>query len=93
MEDLIKVITMIAIGVTATEVYPEVSKKVSPILRNAIQHQEDTVQVAEYLELGCSVPAREQWDVRKQEALARLESFETLANTQVNDTDSEPVNQ
>ena len=92
MEDLIKVITMVAMGVTATEIYPEVSKKVSPILRNAIQYQEDTVSVAEYLELGCSVPAREEWNIKKQEALYRLKSFETLAN-QVNDPDSEPVNQ
>lgn len=94
MEDLIKVISMVALGVVSVEeIYPRVAERVTPILQDAIQHQENTVQVAEYLNLECSVPAREQWNVRKQEALARLESFETLANTQVNDPDSEPVNQ
>jgi hypothetical protein len=90
MEDLIKVISMVALGVVSVEeIYPRVAERVSPIIREAVEHQENTVQVAEYLNLKCSVPAREEWDRKKQVVLDRLKSFETLANEGV-DTDIQP---
>ena len=93
MEDLIKVIALTTLGVVSVEeIYPRVAEQVTPILEDAIVWQENTVRTAEYLELECSVLAREQWDRNKQVALSRLESFKSLAN-QTTDTDSESENQ
>jgi hypothetical protein len=60
------------------KVIPDVVNSSVPVFNDAIAWQENTVKTAEYLELSCAKPAREEWEVNKAKAYQRIEEFKTL---------------
>lgn len=81
MKTIATLILTLASGTFVIEkVIPDVVNSSVPIFNDAITHQENTVQVAEYLELSCAKPAREQWEVNKAKTIERIEGFKSLVN-------------
>jgi hypothetical protein len=81
MKTIATLILTLASGTVVIEkVIPDVVNSSVPIFNDAIAWQENTVQVAEYLELSCAKPAREQWEVNKAKAYERIEGFKSLVN-------------
>jgi len=79
MKTIATLILTLASGTFVIEkVIPDVVNSSVPIFNDAIAWQENTVKTAEYLELDCAVPAREQWDVNKAKAIERIEAFKSL---------------
>jgi hypothetical protein len=80
MKTIATLILTLASGTFVIEkVIPDVVSSTVPVFNDAIAWQEDTVKTAEYLELSCAKPAREQWELKKTKAYQRIEEFKTLA--------------
>ena len=74
------IVTLLSGVVVIEKVIPDVVATTVPIFNDAITHQENTVQVAEYLELSCAKLAREQWEVNKAKTIERIEAFKQMSN-------------
>jgi hypothetical protein len=80
MKTIATLILTLASGTFVIEkVIPDVVNSSVPVFHDAIAWQENTVKTAEYLELSCAKPAREEWEVNKAKAYQRIEEFKTLA--------------
>lgn len=81
MKTIATLILTLASGTIVIEkVIPDVVNSSMPVFNDAITWQENTVKTAEYLELSCAKPAREQWEVNKAKAYERIEGFKSLVS-------------
>ena len=81
MKTIATLILTLASGTIVIEkVIPDVVNSSVPIFKDAIAWQENTVGVAEYLQLSCAKPARAEWEVNKAKAYERIEGFKSLVS-------------
>jgi hypothetical protein len=75
--------TAIVAGLTITMLasYQATVRDIIPALQGAINHQEETVQVAEAVGSSAAPAARIQWDARKASAQLQLDALAAWANS------------
>lgn len=93
MNSIIKLAILAGISATAYSSYQGTVLSVIPALQGAINHQEETVQVAEAMESSAAPAAREQWETRKASAQFQLDALRAWAEsaTPADLTNAEPV--
>jgi len=81
LTSLLTATSLAAITICGLKSLADSVDRVTPTLTAAVNYQENTIKTAEYLELSCAQPAREQWEDagHKSHALAGIQELEDFS--------------